>query len=242
MSLLAFLSGILNTYQRFAAAAFAPVMLNVVMISVLGDLVFRHPAGRNARRHPRRRRHGCRHRPACVLFVACATGVFHSLAAPALHASAKRLLEARNVPGVAAGGSPRSTSPSARSSPPCRTGANALLYYADRLYQLPLGVIGIAIGVVLLPEPDAAAALRRRRAPTSTAQPGDGIRAGADPAGRRRADRHAGRNRLGAVPARRFGAEAATATTAALPPSPSACPRSCSTRCSRRAISPAKTR
>ena len=30
-------------------------------------------------------------------------------------------------------------------------GANALLYFADRLYQLPLGVIGIAIGVVLLP-------------------------------------------------------------------------------------------
>ena len=26
------------------------------------------------------------------------------------------------------------------------------LYYADRLYQLPLGVIGVAIGVVLLPD------------------------------------------------------------------------------------------
>ena len=31
-------------------------------------------------------------------------------------------------------------------------GAIALLNYADRIYQLPLGVIGIAIGVVLLPE------------------------------------------------------------------------------------------
>jgi len=31
-------------------------------------------------------------------------------------------------------------------------GANALLNYADRLNQLPLGVIGIAVGVVLLPE------------------------------------------------------------------------------------------
>ncbi|WP_428674558.1 murein biosynthesis integral membrane protein MurJ, partial [Roseibium sp.] len=30
MSLLAYVGGILNTYQRFAAAAFAPVMLNVV--------------------------------------------------------------------------------------------------------------------------------------------------------------------------------------------------------------------
>ena len=31
-------------------------------------------------------------------------------------------------------------------------GAFAWLYYADRLYQLPLGVVGIAIGIVLLPE------------------------------------------------------------------------------------------
>ena len=26
------------------------------------------------------------------------------------------------------------------------------LYYADRIFQLPLGVIGVAVGVVLLPE------------------------------------------------------------------------------------------
>src|SRR5580658_5247111 len=31
-------------------------------------------------------------------------------------------------------------------------GALSALYYADRLYQLPIGVIGIAIGTVLLPE------------------------------------------------------------------------------------------
>jgi putative peptidoglycan lipid II flippase len=31
-------------------------------------------------------------------------------------------------------------------------GAVSYLYYADRIYQLPLGVVGVAIGVVLLPE------------------------------------------------------------------------------------------
>ena len=31
-------------------------------------------------------------------------------------------------------------------------GALSALYYADRLNQLPIGVIGIAIGTVLLPE------------------------------------------------------------------------------------------
>jgi len=32
-----------------------------------------------------------------------------------------------------------------------QTGAASWLYYADRLYQLPLGMIGIAMGVALLP-------------------------------------------------------------------------------------------
>ena len=33
-----------------------------------------------------------------------------------------------------------------------KEGAIAILQYADRVYQLPLGVVGVAIGVVLLPE------------------------------------------------------------------------------------------
>ncbi|MEM7749453.1 MAG: murein biosynthesis integral membrane protein MurJ, partial [Pseudomonadota bacterium] len=33
-----------------------------------------------------------------------------------------------------------------------QAGAVSFLYYADRLYQLPLGIVGIAIGVVLLPD------------------------------------------------------------------------------------------
>src|SRR6201747_1982953 len=51
-------------------------------------------------------------------------------------------------------------------------GALSALYYADRLNQLPIGVIGIAIGTVLLPEmsrrltsgDDAGAAASQRRA------------------------------------------------------------------------------
>ena len=31
------------------------------------------------------------------------------------------------------------------------TGAIAYLYYADRIYQLPLGVVGVAMGTALLP-------------------------------------------------------------------------------------------
>jgi len=43
-----------------------------------------------------------------------------------------------------------------------QAGAISLLQYADRLYQLPLGVIGIAIGVVLLPELTRAWAAEKR--------------------------------------------------------------------------------
>ena len=44
-------------------------------------------------------------------------------------------------------------------------GAVSWLYYADRLYQLPLGIVGIAIGIVLLPE--LARALRSGREDTA---------------------------------------------------------------------------
>ena len=33
-----------------------------------------------------------------------------------------------------------------------REGAISYLYYSERVYQLPLGVIGIGLGVILLPE------------------------------------------------------------------------------------------
>src|SRR3546814_18480278 len=51
------------------------------------------------------------------------------------------------------------------------TGAVAYLYYADRLYQLPLGVIGIAVGTALLPR---LARARRGGGPAA----GDGKAAG----------------------------------------------------------------
>ena len=54
------------------------------------------------------------------------------------------------------------------------TGAVSSLYYADRIYQLPLGVIGIAAGTVLLPEMsrriaagDETARIARRTAPSA---------------------------------------------------------------------------
>ena len=43
------------------------------------------------------------------------------------------------------------------------TGSRTALYYADRINQLPLGVLGIALGTVLLPEMSARLAQGRSR-------------------------------------------------------------------------------
>ena len=69
-------------------------------------------------------------------------------------------------------------------------GAVSWLYYADRLYQLPLGIVGIAIGIVLLP--DLARALRAGRDDDRPPQPEplDRVRRGADAAGGGGASRH----------------------------------------------------
>jgi putative peptidoglycan lipid II flippase len=56
------------------------------------------------------------------------------------------------VPGIIAGGITQINIVVGTMIASLQAGAVSLLYYADRLYQLPLGVVGIAIGVVLLPE------------------------------------------------------------------------------------------
>ncbi|MEJ8475015.1 murein biosynthesis integral membrane protein MurJ [Roseibium algae] len=152
MSMLAFIGGVLNTYQRFAAAAFAPVMLNIVMSIVLGSVIF----------------YGVE--DATTLGIILTMGVAVAGVAqllvviwdlkrlgfripiyrPRYTKSVKRLL-VLGVPGVIAGGVTQINIAVGMMIASLQDGANALLYYADRLYQLPLGVIGIAIGVVLLP-------------------------------------------------------------------------------------------
>ncbi len=153
MSLVAFLSGILNTYRRFAAAAFAPVVLNLVMIAVLAGIWL---SGLE---------------PGTMLGVALAGGVAVAglaqlallivavrrmgfsvpLARPRLTAGVRRLWRL-GIPGILAGGITQINIVIGTVIASAQAGAVSYLYYADRIYQLPLGVVGIAIGVVLLPD------------------------------------------------------------------------------------------
>jgi putative peptidoglycan lipid II flippase len=63
-----------------------------------------------------------------------------------------RRLVTLGIPGVVAGGATQINIVIGGMIASLQTGAVSWLYYADRLYELPLAIIGIAIGVVLLPD------------------------------------------------------------------------------------------
>ena len=56
------------------------------------------------------------------------------------------------MPGVIAGGVTQINIVIGTVIASLQTGAVSHLYYADRVYELPLAIVGIAIGVVLLPD------------------------------------------------------------------------------------------
>lgn len=153
VSLLAFFSGVLNARGRFAAAAFAPALLNVVLIAVLLVILWM----------------GWANSPdagvaltigtliggvaqlAMVMIAARRAGALMRLRRPRITPGVKRLVTL-GIPGVLAGGIVQINIVVGTMIASLMPGAVSYLYYADRLYQLPLGIVGIAIGVVLLPD------------------------------------------------------------------------------------------
>jgi putative peptidoglycan lipid II flippase len=63
-----------------------------------------------------------------------------------------RRLVTLGIPGVIAGGVMQLNLVISTIVASLQASAPSWLYYADRVYQLPLGVVGVAIGIVLLPE------------------------------------------------------------------------------------------
>jgi len=149
ISLSALLGGVLNTLGKFAAYAFAPALFNLTLIGVLltHDMVWNTPA----------------HALAWGVFIsgfvqliwmwvyAKRSGVAMYPTFPKIDIKVKKL-GLLMVPGLLGAGVYHlnlfadmiiaSFLPS---------GSISYLYYADRLQQLPLGVVGIAVGTALLP-------------------------------------------------------------------------------------------
>jgi putative peptidoglycan lipid II flippase len=171
ISLTALLSGVLNSTGRFALAAGAPILMNVVMIAFLiaghrtgGDVglwqIWSVPVAGVAQL-------------ALVWWGAARAGMPLRLRLPRLTPDLRRLAVIMG-PALLAGGVVQVNLMVGRQVGSWFDGAVAWLSYADRLYQLPLGVVGIAIGVVLLPD------LSRRLRAADTAGGRDALNRGAE--------------------------------------------------------------
>lgn len=147
MTLASLLSGVLNTLGRFALTAAAPILLNVCTIVPLFLVPDRHLAAEIA---------------ASAVTVsgilqttllwwgARKLGVKLGMSLPKLTKSVKRML-AIAVPGAIAGGALQVSSLVTQALSGSDAGARSVLYNSDRLYQLPLGLIGVAVGLALVP-------------------------------------------------------------------------------------------
>ncbi|MFV0281117.1 MAG: murein biosynthesis integral membrane protein MurJ [Rhodoblastus sp.] len=142
-------SGVLNANDKFAAAAFAPVLLNLSMIAALSAAVFFPSAGYAA--------------AAGVAFAGVAelvlleiatrrAGLASNLARPRWDGDAKQFFKALGPAVIGSAGVQIAMFADTIISSLLPTGGPSSIYYADRIYQLPIGVIGIAAGTVLLPE------------------------------------------------------------------------------------------
>ena len=149
VSLTALFSAVLNALGKFAVAAGAPILLNIFMISLSGLAFFMGwPVEMGLAV-------GVTLSGIAQLWMvahaARRAGMRFTLRRPRLTPDMRRLL-ALAAPAALAGGAMQINLMVGSVIASFFDGAVALLTYADRLYQLPLGVVGIAVGIVLMPE------------------------------------------------------------------------------------------
>ena len=153
MSLVALMSGVLNSVGRFAESAGVSIVLNLTLTAAIfiGFALGYHndPQGGIVQ--------------AIGVFVAGLlqlallmdglrrAGFRLRLKRPKMTDSVRRLVSL-GVPGVISGGVTQINIMIGTMIASLEAGAVSQLYYADRLYELPLAIVGIAIGVVLLPD------------------------------------------------------------------------------------------
>lgn len=142
-------SGILNAHDRFAAAAAAPILLNVSLVIALAMAFLFPNAGYAA---------AWGILVAGVLELALVwvsaqrLKISPRLEKPRFDATMRRFFKTLGPAIIGSAGVQLAMFADTIIASFLPTGAVASLYYADRIYQLPLGVIGIAAGTVLLPE------------------------------------------------------------------------------------------
>ncbi len=141
-------SGALNARGKFVVAAAAPILLNLCLLAAVWPL----------REHPRAAAYAAAAAVTAsgvlqaiwVWWGAHRAGAGVRLTAPRMTPAVGRLI-ALAIPGAIAGGALQINVLVSQALASFEQGAITYLNYADRLYQLPLGLIGIAVGVAMLP-------------------------------------------------------------------------------------------
>ena len=141
--------GLLNAHHRFALTAFAPILFNVAMIAAIIALLVRPGSAADAAR-----------------IVAATVGIAGLLQLVMLATGGGRLAgplrigldrELRGflgkaLPAMVAGASPQLLIVAGAIVASASPAAVSWLYFANRLIELPLGIVGVAMGTVLVPE------------------------------------------------------------------------------------------
>lgn len=153
MSVVALLSGVLNSLQRFWAAAAAPILLNVILIAAIAFAIWLDFARREEAGFILAVGVTLAGIAQLVMLTVAArrAGMRLRLVRPRYTPDMRRLVEL-GIPGLVSGGVTQLNIVVGTIIASLQAGAVSYLYYADRLYQLPLGIVGVAIGVVLLPD------------------------------------------------------------------------------------------
>jgi putative peptidoglycan lipid II flippase len=149
MTLVTLYSGILNARERFAAAAAAPILLNLAMIAALACAWLFPTAGHAAA-------WAVLIAGVLELFLVSADAAYAGAAVrfrlPRLDEPVKRFFKALGPAVIGSSGVQLALLADTMIASFLPRGAVSALYYADRINQLPIGVIGIAAGTVVLPE------------------------------------------------------------------------------------------
>ena len=142
-------TGTLNAHGYFSAGAFAPVLLNLFVMAFLAIAFLFPDAGVAAS-------WGVAvsglAQLLLMMFEARRRGVLERLAIPRFDVDVRQFFGALGPAVIGSAGQQIAILADTILASALPTGAVSSIYYADRLYQLPLGVIGVAAGTVLLPE------------------------------------------------------------------------------------------
>ena len=149
VTLVTLVSGTLNANGRFAAAAFAPVLLNLAIMAFLAVAFLFPNAGIAA--SVGTLVSGVL-QLAFVVVAAKRAGLLAMFARIRWDEDIKRFFKSFVPAVIGSAGAQIAAFADTIIVSKLPTGAVSAVYYADRIYQLPVGVIAIAAGTVLLPE------------------------------------------------------------------------------------------